>query len=286
MIKKSGIRLRIDKDQHFMIDRKVINDMINSAQLKKSETVLEVGGGTGLLTRELAKKSGNVVTIEMDRRLIPELHARTKEFGNVRIIEGNALSIPFPKFNKMVSNIPYSISEPLLYKLMKHKGYDCAVLTVPKQFLQRLTAKPESKHHGVLSVMAPAFFKLQVIRKVSKEAFEPRPRVESVVIKLIPKSRDEIIVDKESFIVQNLFLRNQKIKNNVRDALWNFGPYIVGKPVTKREANTYTNTLLAGINEKILEKTPSNLSSLDVKLLQERIKNLSGKGKYLAEKNA
>ncbi len=164
------------KDQHFLINEQLIAKEVSYAQLSEWDTVLEIGGGLGFLTRELAKRC-HTITIEKDIRLIAPLRRTGAE-----VIHGDALKLQFPNFTKFVSNIPYSISLPLTLKLLR-SGFTAGVMIAQKEFAKKLAAKPGDKGYGRLSVIAQYYASVELLDKARKSDFEPHPKVESRIVR-------------------------------------------------------------------------------------------------------
>lgn len=193
------------KDQHFCIDESILQTLSKTAQLKKDDIILEIGPGPGMLTREIAKHVKKLIAIELDTTLKPLLQDLPK---NVDLHFGNALTIlPLHKeFNKLISNLPYQICEPLLQYLTTAKHLELSVLTVPKTFAVK------AQQHPIFS----SFFKIEVIKDVPKEAFYPQPRVLSAIITITPIQNPT----DAQFLIQKLHLqRDKKLRNGLRDAL-------------------------------------------------------------------
>ena len=129
ILNKEGIKLDKRKGQNYLIDKDVLSRIIHSADLSKTDTVLEIGAGIGTLTIPLAKNAGKVIAVEQDRKIAAILVKRLKklQISNVEIIIGDATKIAFPKFNKVVSNLPYKISSPITFKILKY-NFELAVL--------------------------------------------------------------------------------------------------------------------------------------------------------------
>ncbi len=211
LLKKYNIHPKKSLDQHFLIDKVAIKKELDAAKIKKTETILEIGPGPGTLTKELIKQAKKVIVIELDSSLAAMLK---KEFaGSIEIINADALKIEYPPFDKCVSNIPYSISGKLTMKLGELKKP--AVLMYQKEFAERLVAKPGEKAYSRLSVMAQYYFTPEYITKVSKTSYYPVPKVDSAIVRLTPKKKNQKIKDAEIFkkTVSALFMhKNQKAK--------------------------------------------------------------------------
>ncbi len=175
--------------QHILVSGKFLQRIVRYAELRFDDVVLEVGCGTGRLTSLLLKNVERVYGVELDVRLVELLKKRFEReirSGRFVLIHGDALKVDFPEFDKFVANIPYSISSPLTFKLLKH-DFELAVITYQKEFAERLVAKPGSKRYGRLSVVARAYCRAEILDTIPPTAFRPRPKVESAIVRIIPE---------------------------------------------------------------------------------------------------
>lgn len=205
--------------QHFLTDHQVLDRIIHYAELAESDTVLEIGGGTGFLTRKLSEAAGNVVTIELDRELACRLKELTKG-ANVTVLQGDALEIQLPYFNKVVSNLPYQISSGITFRLLRH-DFDFAILMYQLEFAKRLIAHPGTSDYSRLTVMARYHANIELLEKVPPSAFRPQPKVHSAIIKLTPQKPLYHVNDLDFFekFLKVLFgQRRKKLKNSLRGA--------------------------------------------------------------------
>ncbi len=207
--------------QNFLINKEIAEREIRYANISKKDTVLEIGPGKGILTDILSKKAKKVIAIEIDKRLIKQL--KEKDYKNVDIINKDVLKLEFskiPKFNKIVSNLPYQISSPITFKILKY-NFDIAVLVYQKEFAERMIAKPKSKNYSRLSISVYYRSKCEYLETISKKFFKPRPKVDSAIIRLKPRKNPPFkIKDEETFFsfVGVLFSqRRKKIKTILRD---------------------------------------------------------------------
>ena len=189
--------------QHWLRDETVLEQIILAAELKKSDCILEIGPGTGVLTNKLLSKVAALVSVEIDRDLCKKLVREYGERNNFLLAQDdflkldlNALLTNFPKFqnpNKVVANIPYNITGPILTKLLGKiatpsiQKYESIVLLVQKEVGERLVATPGTKAFGALSIRVQYLASCKLICNVSTKAFYPPPKVDSVVIKLRPR---------------------------------------------------------------------------------------------------
>jgi 16S rRNA (adenine1518-N6/adenine1519-N6)-dimethyltransferase len=222
ILNRYGITLNKNLGQNYLIDRNKRDQIINFANLTKEDVVLEIGTGIGTLTIELAKKAGKVIAIEQDTKIANILSERLKEekIDNVELINDDALNVDFPKFNKIVSNLPYQISSPITFKFLNY-DFDLAVLMYQKEFASRMNGKVGSKDYSRLSAMLYFKCDVETLTDVSSESFIPKPKIDSTVVKLTPKenkiSKDEFKV--YSNYTKALFQhRNKKIRNALIDS--------------------------------------------------------------------
>jgi len=197
--------------QHFMIDGRFLKLIVDSAELKPKETVLEVGPGEGVLTKLLLEKC-SVTAIEKDEELFMEL--RDKHRG-LPLINGDVLKIEWPRFDKCVSNLPYSISKKFILKLVQH-DFESAVIVVQREFAEKLVAKPGEKDYGVVSVCAQLACDVELLDRIPKNAFKPQPKVESQIVRLRKKAKmSQGLID---FVTLQFQTRNKKLGDKrIRD---------------------------------------------------------------------
>ena len=143
LLKKHNIKLNKNLGQNYLIDNYKLKNIISFSQLKPTDTILEIGSGIGTLTVELSKKVKKVISIEKDTKIYEILKQRLKDenITNVELINNDALKIDFPKFNKIVSNLPYQISSPITFKFLEY-NFDLAILMYQKEFSNHMLAKP------------------------------------------------------------------------------------------------------------------------------------------------
>ncbi|OGM99122.1 MAG: ribosomal RNA small subunit methyltransferase A [Candidatus Yanofskybacteria bacterium RIFCSPHIGHO2_01_FULL_39_8b] len=184
--------------QNLLINPRIINKIILAAEIAKNDLVIEVGPGTGNLTKKLAEKAGKVIAIEKDSRLIPSLKETFKDYSSVKIIEGDILKLNIETLienyklkiensrYKVVANIPYYITSNLLRTIFeKWPRPELIVLTVQKEVAQRIMAKPP--HMNLLALSVQYYSKPEIISYISKNNFRPVPKVDSAIIRLKPK---------------------------------------------------------------------------------------------------
>lgn len=209
--------------QHFLVNEQIADREITYANLKPEDVVLEIGPGHGILTRRLMHKVKQVIAVEIDDLLVKELSAWMQP--NVLLIRGDVLQINFqsiPVFTKIVANLPFQISSPITFKLLT-LTFDTAILMYQKDFAQRMIAESGSKHYSRLTVGVYYKADCQILENVPKSSFAPQPKVESCIVKLVPKKKPAFSVVNEEFffwLTKALFThRRKQIKNTIENAL-------------------------------------------------------------------
>lgn len=171
--------------QNFLVDKSAILKIVKAAEISGSDTILEIGPGTGALTKELVKKAKQVIAVEKDRRMAETL----KKESNLKIINEDILKMETPFGNyKVVANIPYYATSPIIRKFLEAKNPpELMVLTIQKEVAQRICAKPPDMN--ILAVSVQFYAQPEIISYISKNSFWPKPKVDSAIIKIQPKSR-------------------------------------------------------------------------------------------------
>lgn len=209
--------------QNFIKDSRVLERMGEIADLSKDDEVLEIGAGLGGLTLFLGQKAGRVIAIEKDRRLVEKLKETVSHLKNVEVVPEDALRVEFIRFYgkrriKVVSNLPYSISSPILIKLLEEREtFSLLALMIQREVGERITALPGSRTYGSISVLVQTYMDVSIELHVPPDAFWPRPKVDSVVIKLVPLPNPRIAMPDEKLfrsIVRAAFSSRRKILSN------------------------------------------------------------------------
>ncbi len=207
--------------QHFLIDEKVLQKIVLTANLSSKDIVLEIGSGSGILSKELIKTVEKVIGVELDSSLVKLLSEKFKEFKNFKLIEGDFLSIPLPKFNKIVSCPPYGISSDIMNKLFSIE-FDLAVFVFQKEFAEKLVSEPGFPDYTALSVLSQFYFFPTLIQEVDRNAFFPKPKERSTIIKLIPQKRFGETKNNDLFnkFIKTIFrFKNKNLSNGLKQAL-------------------------------------------------------------------
>jgi 16S rRNA (adenine1518-N6/adenine1519-N6)-dimethyltransferase len=223
LLAKYHIKPRRSLGQSFCIDSLLFRRMITYSRITEKDVVLEIGAGFGFLTRLLSNIAKDVIALELDYRLIKALKENLHGNKNVRIIQGDFLKIPLPKFTKIVANPPYSISSKMILHLFNF-NFQSAVLTLQKEFVKKLTAQKGNANYGSLSVIASYSASINELEAVPKQSFYPVPQIDSTVVLIKPKKPYYDVGDKRFYLkmVKCLFThRNKKVKNALKHCIWN-----------------------------------------------------------------
>lgn len=249
------------KDQFFLKDEKMVDEIVRFADLSKDDIVLEIGAGTGVLTKELAKRAGKVIAFEIDRKFRPFLE---KLPSNVEVCYENAWNYvqlhgkyrKRKEYNKVISNLPYSFIEPFLHNLT-FLEYDKVILLVPLKFLKKI------KENEVFA----SFFKAKVLLEVPKEKFYPVPRTNSVVVDLVKLDDPVKTKNLGLFLRQYMYQHEgQLVKNSLMEGIIKYKRLVYSKKVTKNEARRIIQE--KKIDKDLLESHPK--SPEIYKIVEER----------------
>lgn len=191
LVKKYNFKFTKSLGQNFLVDDSVLNDIVDGAEVNNEDFVIEIGPGVGTLTAQLLMKAKKVTAIELDNDLIPILEKELGDNENFNLIHKDALKVDFneiigdEKSVKLVANLPYYVTTPIILKLLKD-GYNFKSLTImiQKEVAERINAAPNCKEYGALSVLVQYYCDTSIVRRVAPASFIPRPKVESIVIKL------------------------------------------------------------------------------------------------------
>ena len=196
---KFRIRLSKKMGQHFLVDRTVLDKIIKTANLKKTDTILEIGPGVGTLTIELAKQSRKVIAVEKDKRLLIPLQSVLRGFSNVRIINEDILNYSLPTTNyKLIADIPYYITGEVIKRFLTAKVKpSLIVLLVQKEVAKRIVAGPGKM--SLLALSVQLYGDPEIIADVPRSVFFPAPDVDSAILKIEVFKKTKIEVDEKDF---------------------------------------------------------------------------------------
>ncbi len=255
LLREEGISIRKEMGQSFLTNWKLIEKEAEYSHISGDDVVLEIGGGIGNLTEVLADRAKKVVCIEKDEQYKRRLLEVKDEYGNVEVIIGDALEVDFPSFDKTVSNLPFKIALPLIFKLVNNYDFKTGLLLVQESLAKRMTAKPGQKGFSRLYVQIYRNADVELHKKIPKSAFHPSPNVDSAFVR-VQKTSPKFRIPSEDFFKEVLkYLFSQRDKS-VEEAV---------KELRETEGNTsYVGEVLESLNE-----------SLDKSILSKKIRTVS-----------
>lgn len=224
--------------QHWLRSETALAQIVTAAHLVPTDRLLEIGPGTGILTKRLLPLVQSLVAVEIDRDLCLLLRQQFKNQANFLLLQGDVLSLdweslllPFPDFqqpNKVVANIPYNITGPILERLLgtiaapNPNPFDSIVLLLQKEVADRLSAKPGSKAFGALSVRVQYLASCEWICDVPAKAFQPPPKVDSAVIRLTPRNLSLTADDPrhlDNLVKLGFATKRKMLRNNLQSVI-------------------------------------------------------------------
>ncbi len=215
----SSFRPKKSLGQHFLIDQNILRKIIEVCELSSADTVLEIGPGQGIMTRMIAPKVKNLIAVEKDRELAQKLTAEFVNFENVHIVCNDILNHSFETISpdtKLIGNLPYNISTPILEKVLEHKQkFSSIFIMVQLEYGLRLIAKPHTKDYSSFTLFVNYHADVKMLFRINRTAFQPPPKVQSCFLKLTPKNPFSQINEKLLFhIIRTAFQQRRKTLEN------------------------------------------------------------------------
>ncbi len=221
LIHSHGFNFSKSMGQNFLIANWVPQRIVEESGITAANCVLEIGPGIGCLTQALSQAAGRVISIELDKRLLPILSETVGSLPNVKIISGDIMSVDliqlknnyFSGFEPVVcANLPYNITTPVLTKLVGSKIFSSITVMVQKEVAHRICAVPGSKEYGAFSIYSSFYTNPKLLFDVPPSCFEPRPKVTSSVISLTLKKSNNAVLNEKLFfqIVRSAFNQRRK----------------------------------------------------------------------------
>jgi len=199
-LKEHGFFPKKRLGQHFLVDRNILNKVIRTAEVGKEDVVVEVGPGLGEMTLALARSAKHVIAVEIDAKLAEILKKKLADLPNVEVVRSDILKVDFNHFRtkegrpvKVVANLPYQISTPLLFRFIESKEvFSTFTLMVQREVAERMGAPAGGKEYGPLSVFVQLFLDVSIRFLIKPSAFFPSPKVESAVVHMVWKEKPMI----------------------------------------------------------------------------------------------
>ncbi|RZN63473.1 16S rRNA (adenine(1518)-N(6)/adenine(1519)-N(6))-dimethyltransferase RsmA [Methanonatronarchaeum sp. AMET6-2] len=264
ILRRHNIRPNKKMGQNFLIDDKVAERQVGYAEPQANETILEIGGGLGILTQKLLKRECSVKVVEKDRKLQEVLQER---FGDkITLIKGDALEVNLGSYDKIVANLPYQISSEITFRILK-KPFKKAVLMYQKEFAERMTAKPGTKKYGRLTVGVNHYAESRVLETVGRHAFYPQPKIDSALIQLTPKKPVYRLKNQDFFFSFTKAIFSQRRKK-LKNALMNTKHMMKPKP-DEKTIKRVVDKIKEYRDKRPEDLTPSQIAECSNKLLKE-----------------
>jgi 16S rRNA (adenine1518-N6/adenine1519-N6)-dimethyltransferase len=195
-VRDYGNRPKKSLGQVFLIERSVQEKILEMADLDSEDTVVEIGPGTGTLTRDILRHVKRLIALEIDPDLVSFLRESMKDSPGLHLLCADALRFDYERASsvlrtrlKLIANLPYVISAPMIFTFIDQRSaFSLLILMLQKEVAQRLTAPPGTKQYGKLSVLCRVYFDLRMERQVPRTCFHPVPKVDSAVLRFIPKA--------------------------------------------------------------------------------------------------
>ena len=280
LVKKYNIRLKKRLGQNLLLDDNIHRIMVETADLSERDYVIEVGAGLGALTWHIVQRAGKVLAVEIDPSFIPCLQDRFGHLPNIKIFRGDILNheledlvnefIPGGERYKMLSNLPYYITTPILFHFLESSiKFERIVVMVQYEVGKRMCAGPGSKDYGVLSLAVQSLCYVDIIHFVPRTCFVPKPEVDSCIIRL--RRIEPPIIDMEKRkkvmnVIQTAFSHRRK---TLKNALGNSPQLKIGIDLASKALK------LSGIDPQI---RPEKLTWNDFVILTENIEKLKNEG--------
>lgn len=214
--------------QHFLADGMVVERIIQAINPRPGERLVEIGPGAGALTFPLLRRHGALTVIEFDRDLIGPLRESAAGIGDLQIVHRDVLEVDLAELAgeqpiRLVGNLPYNISSPILFHALRHATAIIDMhFMLQKEVVERMAAAPGGKDYGRLSVMLQAYCRVEALFVVPPEAFRPPPKVDSAIVRVLPRARSEITVDDPACfanVVRAAFGQRRKTLRNALSSL-------------------------------------------------------------------
>ncbi len=227
-LKRTGRNPNQKLGQHFLIDPHALQEIAWGAKLTDADFVLEIGAGLGFLTSVLAATAKRVIAIEIDEFLYAELQLKFSKTPHISLIQGDILkqNLPtllnnFPPQNtKVVANLPYYITTPILWELLKyHRKIGACVLTMQTEVAERIISPPGNKRYGTLSIGVSYYAEAEIVHRIPPDRFYPSPQVDSSVLKLQMRDTPQVNVENEELFFRIIRAAFQSRRKMLRNAL-------------------------------------------------------------------
>lgn len=274
VLQKYNFNVQKKFGQNFLVDKNILEKIVDAAQITEADCVLEIGPGIGTMTQYLAERAGTVIAVEIDKNLIPVLQDTLSSYNNVTVIHGDILKVDIDHIvkeqnggrpMKVVANLPYYITTPIIMALFeKHIALQSITIMIQKEVADRMQAGPGTKDYGALSLAVQYYAEPKIVANVPAACFFPKPNVDSTVIQLVKYTEPPAAVEDENYlfaVIRASFNQRRKTlinglsnagtlgvsKENIKDVLDRMGlpSTIRGETLTLEQFTELSNCLLS-----------------------------------------
>jgi 16S rRNA (adenine1518-N6/adenine1519-N6)-dimethyltransferase len=257
-LRESGVRPSRRLGQNYVVDESLVSCILEAACLSRGDTVLEIGAGTGNLTGPLADLVKKVIAVEKDEAAARYLAEAMSGRGNVEVVKGDILTISLPRVERIVSNLPYSISTPITFKILTEGQFGLAALTYQTEVAERLVALPGTHEYSRLSVMVTLLASIRRVKDFPPGSFYPTPRVGSTVVTMRKRDVEGLDLASLEGTLKALFSQRRR---NLRKALT---AYAKIRSTNRERAIAAVAPSLLG--KRVFELTPAEFLDLSRRL--------------------
>lgn len=238
IIKKYEFNFKKNFGQNFLVDERVLDKIVSAADISENDLVIEVGPGIGTLTQAMAKKAGKVVSVEIDKTLVPILGELLADYDNIEIINEDILKVDINELIerhqgmnvKMAANLPYNITTPIIMNILEKRiPMESLTVMIQKEVAYRMNAKPSTKDYGSLSLVTQYYCEPYLVANVPQNCFMPRPNVDSAVIKLTILKEPRVRVKDEQFMFDFIKAAFSQRRKTLVNCIFNSGLLTLNK---------------------------------------------------------
>ena len=263
-------------NQHFLVDENVSRVMAESAEIEHRETCLEIGPGKGAITKYLAESGRKVIGVEIDREMSSYLGPLSGDYPRLRIIYGDFLKTRLPRVDKIVSNVPFNLTEPLFMKLFD-LNFKYAVLLLGERFLDSVDRAHMGDVSSRLGLLASCHFDIETLMKVDRSSFTPEPSTNARVVGITPLKRNQLLRDPARYILRDIWKQKGKPTGHcIRTSLAG-----LAHATLNGDSNFSLEAVLDDLDlpGSILRKREDTLTNQEIGTLYGRLKNGNVRGK-------
>jgi 16S rRNA (adenine1518-N6/adenine1519-N6)-dimethyltransferase len=227
-LKRTNRRPSKKLGQHFLVAPHTLQEIVWAAEVKPTDLVLEIGAGLGFLTALLVESAEKVIAVEVDEVLYAELQLRFAKAPRIALVQGDILKLDIAALldgaqrerTKVVANLPYYITTPILWKLLELRGrISACVLTMQTEVAQRLASPPGGKDYGALSISVSYHAQAEIVRQIPPDEFYPSPQVQSAVVRLRMRDNPPVVLANEALFFRIVRAAFQSRRKMLRNAL-------------------------------------------------------------------